>query len=423
MTIRLAIFGIAVLLLGSSVAAAQDRCVAARDLLAGARDRLQPGATRAVMLEASDALRRATDLCPGLGDAYYFLSLLGRELKDDARAENWRLKAEFYGSAAMKGGEPLLATHSPTSEPTVAVATATLSSPTTSAIRVPPFVRQRLALVVGVSKFRDPKINALRYTTADASAISEMLTLAGFDQVKTLLDEQATTYNIKTEINQIAKMAGPEDLVVLYFASHGSPENLDTAGVNYIVTYDTEVNNLYPTAFRMDDLTEDIGGRIKAERVVALLDTCYSGGTFRELPQGWTASSRSLSGEQGLPAATLQGRLQTGARSVVVDTDMAGAGSRMPQGVGRVIITASSQSERSWENEGIKHGYFTYFLLEALKKPGPVSTEDIFAELRVKVPEAVRRERGESQHPTIARSRDRVELYLREGTPATKPVR
>jgi hypothetical protein len=53
-----------------------------------------------------------------------------------------------------------------------------------------------------------------------------------------------------------------------------------------------------------------------------------------------------------------------------------------------------------------------------LLTPGPVSIEDVFADLRVKVPEAVLREHGESQHPTIARSRDRVDLYLRDNVAA-----
>jgi uncharacterized caspase-like protein len=228
------------------------------------------------------------------------------------------------------------------------------------------------------------------------------------------MDEQATSYNIKTAITQLAKTAEPSDLVVLYISSHGSPENLDTAGNSYFVTFDTEWGNLYATAYKMNDLMDDVDVRIKAERVVALLDTCYSGRTFQELPPGWAATSRALTTEFGSLSPALQKRLNSGGRALaVVDSPAIARSDRMPQGVGRVVITSSSDAEKSWEGERIKHGYFTYYLLEALQRT-PVSLEDIYAHLKANVPAAVRRDLNESQHPTIARMRHRGDLYLRD---------
>jgi uncharacterized caspase-like protein len=207
------------------------------------------------------------------------------------------------------------------------------------------------------------------------------------------------------------------DLVVIYVSSHGSPENLDTAGVNYIVTHDTEVNNLYPTAYRMDDLLDDIDLRVKSGRVIAFLDTCYSGGTFRVLPTGWHgSSSRALVAQGGADIGQLQDRLARGSRTLVLEpaSAVAAAPQKVRQGVGRVIITSSSQAERSWEDDTIQHGYFTYYLLEALKRPSPVSVDDIFSTLRSKVPDAVRRDKKQSQNPAIARSRAGANLYLKD---------
>jgi uncharacterized caspase-like protein len=404
MAIRLLTAAAVVTLLTTDVMVAQERCAAARDLLTSGRARLQAGASRPLLEETLETFRRATELCTGLGDAYYFLSLLATELKDSARSENWRLKAEFYASPAMKRGEPLFPSAVPASTPPVAFVPA---GPPVS-----PYVRQRLALVVGVGTFKDARINPLRFTATDAKAMADALrTDARFDYVKTLLDEEATTYNIKSEIDRLARLATRDDLVVIYFSSHGSPDTLDTAGINYIVTFDTEVNNLYASAYRMDDLTDDISLRLKAERVVAFLDTCYSGGTFRELPSGWAASSRSLSAERGTSVATLEQKLVSGARDLVLD---AAPTKGAPQGVGRAIISASQQGERSWEADHLRHGYFTYYLLEALKLRSRLSVEDLYARLRERVPQAVRREKGESQNPTIARSRERVEIYLNE---------
>ena len=57
-------------------------------------------------------------------------------------------------------------------------------------------------------------------------------------------------------------------------------------GVNYIVTYDTEIKNadtpdedaLYATALPMVELANAVATRMKALRTAVILDTCYSGG-------------------------------------------------------------------------------------------------------------------------------------------------
>ena len=79
----------------------------------------------------------------------------------------------------------------------------------------------------------------------------------------------------------------PNDLVVIYVATHGTPRTTDTAGgANYLVTYDTEVYNggnldedaLYATAYPMVELADAVSTRMKALRTAVFLDTCYSGG-------------------------------------------------------------------------------------------------------------------------------------------------
>jgi hypothetical protein len=415
------------LVLGSiaSATAQSGRCDTARQLLQSSLTKLQPGVGAATLEAASQNLRRATELCPGLGDAYYFLSLIALELKDGARAENWRRKAEFYNAPGLQTQQPLYGAVAENVADRNAVAPAADPTPRVPPLRVSPLVRQKLALVVGISRFKDPRINALKYTSRDAEAVAQALKRdCEFDYVKTLLDEQATSYHIKTEIDRIAKMADTDDLVVIYVSSHGSPEDLDTAGVNYVVTHDTEVSNLYPTAYRMDDLLDDIDLRVKAARVIAFLDTCYSGGTFRELPTGWVASSRAMSPVGGLSTSRLQERLARGARALAIERDGVAPATRgrVAQGIGRVIVTSSSQAERSWEDERIEHGYFTYYLLEALKRHTPVSVEDVFAHLRVKVPESVQRDKNASQHPGIARTHDRVNLYLKDRLSTAAPT-
>jgi uncharacterized caspase-like protein len=291
-------------------------------------------------------------------------------------------------------------------------------------VAVSPYVRKKMALVVGIGKFKDPKINPLRYSAADAQAFAETLKVhCRFDEVKTLVDDQATTFDIRDAIDELAKKVTAEDLVVIYFASHGSPENLDKAGINYIVTYDTQVDKLYATAFKMQDLLNDIERRISAERVVAFLDTCYSGGTFKESPAGWTkGSSRGLRIETSGPRlADAEQQLQRSGRDVKVENAPANSAHK-PQGVGRVVIASSAEDQRAWENDELKHGYFTYFLIEVLKQQAPVSVQDLFRRLSAEVSEAVRQKEKENQTPSMINSgSDANHIYLKDETGAGVP--
>ena len=171
------------------------------------------------------------------------------------------------------------------------------------------------------------------------------------DNVHVLTDQQATTKNIKEQLNWIARHAAANDLVVIYVATHGTPRTIDSAGgANYLVTYDTEAYNgenlnedaLYATAYPMVDLANAVATRMKALRTVVFLDTCYSGGAA-----GGSA-----------PAAT--DKLANTAPSEAML-------SHMSLGTGRIVMSASQNNEESLESDKLHHGYFTYYLLQTLK--------------------------------------------------------
>lgn len=284
------------------------------------------------------------------------------------------------------------------------------------AAAISPYVRNKLALVVGIGTFKDPKINRLLFTTNDARGFSDTLKKqCGFSYVQVLLNENATTYNIKTEMDKLAKKAGPEDLVVIYIASHGSPEDLDVAGVNYIVTYDTEVENLYATAYKMSDLLDDVKKRISAERIVAFLDTCYSGATFKEPPKDWTGGrGLKIAPYSGLRSSSIEERLRSEGRDIKIAPAPANVGGKK-QGVGRVVIASSGQDQKAWESETIQHGYFTHFLIQALNSSKSLSIQALYEYLKKEVPQAVRRERNAEQNPTMASSTSGpIEIYLKD---------
>lgn len=283
-------------------------------------------------------------------------------------------------------------------------------------IVVSPYVRNKIALVVGIGSFEDPKINSLRFAANDARAFADTLTKeCRFDAVRLLIDAEATRLNILTEVEQMAKTAQPDDLVVIYIASHGSPENMDSAGVNYIVTHDSMIDNLYATSYKMKDLLNDIETRIKAQRVVAFIDTCFSGATFKQKPREWTVDSRVLQQEaSGLRLDAIKDRLRNGEKGVKIGP-VSPKDQRRKQAIGRVIIASSRQNQTAWESDSIEHGYFTYYLLKALTRQGAVSVQELYDYLSAEVPMAVQRGKNAAQNPTMVSSLDGpVQIYIKE---------
>ena len=138
----------------------------------------------------------------------------------------------------------------------------------------------RYALVIGVGTFSDPRIPRLPACPRDASEIAKVLTdpAAGMfpkDHVNLLLDEQVTPENVKDALDQLARAAGPEDLVVVFFSGHGATDDQKRA---YWVMSNTKVDKLRATALPETDISELLGA-IKTTRLVTLIDACYSAAT------------------------------------------------------------------------------------------------------------------------------------------------
>ena len=210
-----------------------------------------------------------------------------------------------------------------------------------------------------------------------------------------LTDEKATTKNIKAQLNWIARHAGANDLVLIYVASHRTPRKLDSAGgANYLVTYDTEVSSagsfdedaLFATALPMVELANAVATRMKAMRTAVILDTCYSGGSMNESP-------------------LINAQLANTAPSGLLLA-------RMTQGTGRIVMAASQVDEESLESDQLRHGYFTYFLLQALKDgKGNTPMSQIYAEVSKGVSQRVAAD-GLRQHPVMSKSSEDADFAL-----------
>jgi uncharacterized caspase-like protein len=377
-------------------------CGAGQDLIVQALERVTPQSGNDAFVDALELLKHAVSICPELGDAWYYRSLVEKRLGRETPAKYSLGKAQFNGSDALDQGLNPLELSTPSSR---GISATEGPAPEASAPPVRPGpVQQKWALVIGIGNFTDSEIPQLHYTTADATAFAAALedpTIGQFpaDNVHVLTDEQATTKNIKEQLNWIARHAGANDLVVIYVATHGTSRTQDTAGgANYLVTYDTEVykgdnfdeDALYATAYPMVELANAVATRMKALRTVVFLDTCYSGGAA-----GAPAPAEKLANTA--PSKTML--------------------SHMSLGTGRIVMTASENNEESLESDKLHHGYFTYYLLQTLKNgKGLTPLTQVYASVAQQVSQTVSAQ-GAHQHPVMNRSSDDADFALR--SPAT----
>jgi hypothetical protein len=381
------------------------RCGAGKDLVVQALERMSPQGGRAAFEDALQLLKHAVSECGELGDAWYYRSLVEQRLGHDALAKYAMDKARFAGSEALQQGLNPLVLATPSGRGLSPEGSET-RTPDTPAVTPGP-VQQKWALVIGIGRFNDRNIPRLNYTTADANAIAAQLKDPDIGRfppanVHVLTDEQATTKNIKEELNQIARHAQSNDLVLIYVATHGTPRTLDTAGgANYLVTYDTEVytggnfdeDAMFATAYPMVELANAVATRMKALRTAVILDTCYSGGSMKNVSSQMNSGTASAGPANTAPSQQML--------------------SRMSEGTGRIVLSASQVNEESLESDELRHGYFTYFLLQALRNDkGMAPLSQVYAEVAQQVSKRVSAV-GLHQHPVISRSSADADFALR----------
>ena len=242
------------------------------------------------------------------------------------------------------------------------------------------------ALIVGIGAYQDERIPKLKYTHADAQAFYELLTdpqRSGFqkENVRLLIDAEATHTAIRKSVNQwLYNQVTPDSTVMIFFAGHGGQEQdkcENEAGKQayYFLPWDADPEDLASTSLSQSDF-ERLLRTLKAQRMVMFLDACHSTGVAK-----------------------------AGGRDLAIVT--APKYERLAEGEGRVVIAAAKPEQRSWEDEKLQHGIFTYHLLEALRGKadangdGYVSIQEVAAYLQREVPRTVKLLGKEPQDPTM----------------------
>jgi predicted secreted protein len=235
----------------------------------------------------------------------------------------------------------------------------------------------KYAVVVGVADYQ--YISDLDYTDDDAIDFYNLLiNKGGFraENIRLLLSSQASKASIQDAItNWLDSREDSNSLVVFFFSGHGgytsdqSPYDESDYYDEYICPYDMFYDS--PTAI-LDDELDTWLSTLESQRIAVFIDTCFSGGMIQSMEGGGRA--RGIGGplsSQGVTIAEGDGFVQ--------DINKAG----------RVVLTASSDTQYSWEFGALQNGAFTYYLVAGLNSSandgdgnGQVAAEEVYPYLQ-----------------------------------------
>jgi uncharacterized caspase-like protein len=202
-------------------------------------------------------------------------------------------------------------------------------------------IPQVYALVIGISNYSDDNIPDLKFASKDAISFSEYLRTpaAGSmssQNLRVLVDENATRSNIFKYLSQLVARATEEDLFIFYFSGHGKSGMIDNTA--YLLTYDTENENESGTAASMEEI-KNLIIRSKAKMKVAYVDACHAG-MFKSYSKGTSNDN-----------------------SEIVNAFLKGLANASG---GTAFFLSSSSRQQSLEDDKTGHGVFTFHLLQGL---------------------------------------------------------
>jgi len=203
----------------------------------------------------------------------------------------------------------------------------------------PTITARNRALVIGIENYDDMNFTGLEftnldYTNDDAEKFAEFLktdfskeslseTIGDTSiHIDLLLNKEATTERVRTIMNE---MANCEGRIYFFFSGHGYREEVNGVNKSYLITYGNGDHR--ETTFNMEEFSNFLAG-FKAQEILIFVDACHSAGSAQiELGKIKNVSEKNI-----------------------------------------LVLCSSKSTQESIEDPGLKHGVFTYYLLEGLKE-------------------------------------------------------
>ncbi len=200
------------------------------------------------------------------------------------------------------------------------------------------------ALLIGVGDYVYSQFQNLPPTVRDVQAISDILTnpvRCGYldDNIEMIIEEKATSSNIRTALQNLAQSCNVKSTVFIYFSGHGGQASEAGAWQTYLCPREAELDDLDGTAISGSEFSELLAS-IPAQKMLVILDACHAGGAA-ELKSADGATTWKF----GLP-------------DIYYET--------LSLGSGRVVIASSKENQFSYIRQQGDLSLFTWHLCEAL---------------------------------------------------------
>ena len=191
----------------------------------------------------------------------------------------------------------------------------------------------KAALLVGVSEYQSgfsPLLKARR-DVEEMQRVLENPEMDGFDQIKTLIDPDPQS--LRFAIESLFSGRSKEDLVLLFFSGHGIK---DDQGNLYLATRDTRktpTGDLIRATALEAGFVQSLMSNSRCKRQVVILDCCFSGAF--------------AAGMEAKDSGVIDIEAQLG-------------------GEGRAVLTSSTSTQYSFEEEKSDLSIYTRYLVEGL---------------------------------------------------------
>ena len=218
-------------------------------------------------------------------------------------------------------------------------------------------INHRRALLVGINEYKH--FRKLTYCGSDVEALAKRLMTAGFDADKVVVIHDAATRSLQPDrekiVGQITLLldsADPDDLLFLAFTGHG----VRIQGKSYLVPYAGEI----PKSEDEDDVRTAVKTLISLDWIYEKLEQCRASAKLLLVD---ACQNRLFEGDQ-----------RSVARGVALG-QISESFAAVPKGV--LLLTACAPGEVSHEAETLRHGVYTYYLLEALEGKADVNHDGV----------------------------------------------
>ncbi|WP_298404920.1 caspase family protein [uncultured Chloroflexus sp.] len=214
------------------------------------------------------------------------------------------------------------------------------------------------AVCVGVNEYNHVSgLSALRYAENDARAMDALLNDLGVppEHRRLLCGTEATLANVTAALDELfVDRAGVNDFLVFYFAGHGVPVSFDDGDPEvFLASWDFDYAQLQKKSFRINQslslqrLRRDYFEGEGARKRLFILDSCYSGDF---LGPGYRDNGVTL-------VLSEVRRLLPG------------------NATGRAALAACLPNKLAREDDQLRHGRMTYYVLQALYGHAPDARE------------------------------------------------